>query len=55
MWPLVAWLLLYPLALRLSDWLVRLAGREVGAGNPRLDLALYLVVALYLATAPLLP
>ena len=55
MWPLVTWLLLYPIALRASDWLVVLAGRTPTAGDARLDAALYLVVALFLATVPLLP
>ena len=60
MWPLVAWLLLYPIALRLSDWLVALAGREAAAGDARSDLVLYLgvaavLLALFLLTHPILP
>lgn len=55
MWPLVAWLLLYPLALRLSEWLVVHSGRQPGAGNPRLDAGLYLVVSVVLLTVYLLP
>ena len=54
MWPLVAWLLLYPIALRLSEWLVALAGRQPGPGDARLDAALYVIVALFLAITPLL-
>lgn len=57
MWPLVFWLLLYPLSLPAADWITRQAGRERPADSPAIlkaSLALYLTVAVYLAIAPLL-
>ncbi|HEX8298804.1 MAG TPA: hypothetical protein VF594_06545 [Rubricoccaceae bacterium] len=52
MWPLVAWLLLFPLTLPASDWLTARAGRVPGTPSPsamRATLALYLTVAIVLA------
>ena len=53
MWPLVAWLLLYPIALRLSEWLVAHAGRQPGSGDARLDAAFYLIVSVVLLAVEL--
>lgn len=61
MWPLLAWLLLYPLSLPAADWLTRQAGRERAADSPeaerralRFSLALYLAAAAVLAAYGLL-
>lgn len=51
MWPLVAFLLLYPLTVPVSDWLTARAGREAPTPT-RGALALSLVV--YLASAAVL-
>lgn len=52
MWPLVAWLLLFPLTLPAADWLTARAGRVPGTPTPvavRSTLALYLVAGVVLA------
>lgn len=58
MWPLVAWLLLYPLSLPAADYLTHLSGRERGDVPPwaaKASLALYFAAAAILAVRGFLP
>ena len=57
MWPLVAWLLLYPLTVPLAEWLTRLAGRVPGdptRGAVLTSLAVYFATAAVLAASGVL-
>lgn len=51
MWPLVVWLLLFPLSLPLADWVTHQMGQErrTTPAALRAALVLYLVVATVLA------
>lgn len=57
MWPLVAWLLLFPLADPAADWLAARTGQTPGTPTPsalRANVALYLAVAVLLYLYPFL-